>query len=95
MKYHALSKKMIGTEAMAIFSPPCSGCHLDNGIGLMGGDLYQGLCAACHKDPYFELDATALKNVISHGRIISGMSGYKNYLSPKQIQSLVEYIENE
>ena len=95
VKYHALSNEMIGAEAMAIFSPPCSGCHLDNGIGLMGGELYQGLCEACHRDSSFELDAAALTNVISHGRIITGMPGYSNHLSPKQIQSLVEYIEDE
>ena len=95
VKYHALSNEMIGAEAMAIFSPPCSGCHLDKGIGLKGGELYQGLCEACHIDSYFELDAAALTNVISHGRIITGMPGYSNHLSPKQIQSLVEYLENE
>ena len=35
-------------SATQIFAPPCSGCHVEQGRGKAGFDLFRGDCFMCH-----------------------------------------------
>ncbi len=85
----APSEHMDRTGAQNLFTGSCRTCHVDQGRGKKGGDLYRADCAMCHEHhkmggkfiaPAAEdmagLPARELRRVISEGRDGTSMPAY-------------------
>ena len=93
LQFHALPSGIMGAEAQAVFEPPCAECHLDSGVGKSGKDLYAAICAMCHPDADFSFEEKHdLQSMISAGNISIGMPAYGEYLTEKQIHSLIQFL---
>ena len=96
MHFHALPSGMEGADTQAIFDPPCASCHLDSGVGKSEEALYKAICAMCHPAGIFNLkNPQALQTMISKGNAHIGMPGYGEYLTEKQIESLILFLSNK
>ena len=96
MHFHALPSGMEGADTQAIFEPPCASCHLDSGVGKSEEALYKAICAMCHTAGIFNLkNPQALQTMISEGNAHVGMPGYGEYLTEKQIKSLIFFLSNK
>ena len=95
-------------DRQAVFKGDCATCHVDNGVGKMGHDLFVADCAICHDTPHRAAMVPDLRapkgprdynywsSWISHGRIGSLMPGFAasegGPLSKEQIDSLAIYL---
>ena len=96
MHFHALPSGMEGADTQAIFEPPCASCHLDPGVGKSEKELFEAVCAMCHPAGKFNLkNPQALYTMISGGNAHVGMPGYGEYLTEKQIKSLIFFLSNK
>jgi len=96
MHFHALPSSMKGADTQAIFDPPCASCHLDSGVGKSKEALYKAICAMCHLAGKFNLkNPQALYTMIYDGNPHIGMPGYGEYLTEKQIESLIPFLSNK
>ena len=96
MHFHALPSGMEGADTQAIFDPPCASCHLDSGVGKSKEALYKAICAMCHQAGKFNLkNPQALYTMIYEGNPHIGMPGYGEYLTEKQIESLIHFLSNK
>ena len=96
MHFHALPSGMEGADTQAIFEPPCASCHLDSGVGKSEEALYKAICAMCHPAGKFNLkNPQALYTMIYDGNPHIGMPGYGEYLTEKQIESLIPFLSNK
>ena len=94
--FHALPSGMEGADTQAIFEPPCASCHLDSGVGKSEEALYKAICAMCHLAGKFNLkNPQALYTMIYDGNPHIGMPGYGEYLTGKQIESLILFLSNK
>ena len=94
--FHALPSGMEGADTQAIFEPPCASCHLDTGVGKSEKELFEAVCAMCHPAGEFNLkNPQALYTMISGGNAHVGMPGYGEYLTEKQIKSLIFFLSNK
>ena len=96
MHFHALPSSMKGADTQAIFDPPCASCHLDSGVGKSKEALYKAICAMCHLAGKFNLkNPQSLYTMIYDGNPHIGMPGYGEYLTEKQIESLILFLSNK
>ena len=93
--FHALPSGMEGADTQAIFTPACSSCHIDSGINKTHKELYQEVCAMCHPTAQFNSHGVFLKEMIIKGQKNIAMPAFGDHLSSDQIQSLINFIENE
>ena len=93
--FHALPSGMEGADTQAIFTPACSSCHIDSGINKKHKELYQAVCAMCHSTAKFNSRGVFLREMISKGQKLIAMPAFGEHLSTDQIQSLINFIENE
>ena len=91
--FHAFASGMEGADTQAIFSPPCSTCHLDSGINKKHKELYEAVCGMCHPQAEFHSRGFALREMIMKGQKSIAMPGFEGYLSEDGIQSLIDYLE--
>ncbi len=93
------------TNARAIFSAPCSRCHVEKGLGKSGAALYQADCLLCHRrgrsggsiSEMKRLSRKDLESIIKYGKPDTMMPGFSfeigGPLTERQISSLVRYIK--
>lgn len=90
----------------SIFSLECQSCHVDEGVGKMGRELYQADCAMCHgsldeadhvralNGPRLAEDLAELRKMIAFGNERRAMPGFSTAaggpLTDAQIDSLVD-----
>ena len=96
MHFHALPSGMEGADTQAIFEPPCASCHLDTGVGKSEKELFEAVCAMCHPAVKFKMkNPQAMQTMISEGNAHVGMPGYGEYLTEKQIKSLIFFLSKK
>jgi len=96
MHFHAFPSGMEGADTQAIFEQPCASCHLDTGVGKSEKELFGAVCAMCHQAGVINLkNPQALYTMISDGNSHIGMPGYGDYLTEKQIKSLISFLSQK
>ena len=93
--FHALPRGMEGTDTQAVFTPPCSNCHLNPGIGKQSKELFEAVCAMCHTEGIKTDEASSLHQWIAQGNKQIGMPSYENHLTESQINSLIEFLSKQ
>lgn len=91
----------------AIFRSPCRRCHIDRGIGKLGGELFRADCLVCHKmggsakplSLLRKLPKGRLRKAIERGVPETVMPGFSwrfgGPLTVTQIRSLDKYVKGE
>ncbi len=92
-------------SANAIFNYPCSGCHVNKGIGKRGKKLFFADCIMCHRKNAIasslseikKLSRQELKKAINEGVTATVMPPFLNEfggpLRKDKVESLIEYIK--
>ena len=87
---------MDGADTQAVFEPPCAACHLDSGVGKSGKALYESVCAMCHTDMKIHTkNPEALLTMIFSGNAHIGMPAFGEFLTKKQIHSLIQILSKK
>jgi hypothetical protein len=96
VQFHALPSGMGGADTQAVFEPPCAACHLDSGVGKSGKALYESVCAMCHTDMKIHTkNPEALLTMIFSGNAHIGMPAFGEFLTKKQIHSLIQILSKK
>jgi cytochrome c5 len=98
-------------DRQAVFKGDCRSCHIDQGVGKLGKELYAADCGVCHdshiraamvpdlRAPKTARDRNYWLNWITFGRPGSMMPAFGEKdggpLSKEQIDSLVDYLAKE
>ena len=93
--FHAVRSKDQDSGEEPIFQPPCSSCHLDPGMGKLGGDLYEAMCQICHVDGVKNRNRSMLKQITTKGISSQGMPAFSEVLDQEQLDSLIEWISTQ
>lgn len=91
--FHAVSSEDDKIESQKIFETPCASCHIDPASGKEHKALFKAVCDMCHHaEDLYTISSDSLYKTIVDGSEEIGMPAYKNYLSNKQIQTLISYL---